>query len=88
MLDQRQLLWLILALNVALFAYVLWGNRMEFYRNVASRKYHWSDRTGKNLVVDADRSGFRNDLAMLPYQVYGHQGTFTNILEDMPLNLE
>ena len=82
MLDQRQLLWLIAVLNAAILAYLLFGKRTEFYSNVAARKHHWSDRTGKNLLVEAERSGFRNDLAMMPYQVYGRHGTFTNILEE------
>jgi len=81
MLNQQQLLWLILLLNAAILLYLLSGNR-EGYYNFAAKKYHWSDRTGQNNIMEGNVSGFADDSKMIPYKVYGQHAPFVNLLAD------
>jgi len=81
MLNQNQLLWLILLLNTTILLYLLSGTR-EGYSNFAAKRYHWSDRTGQNNIMEGNISGFGDDAKMFPYQVYGQHAPFVNLLED------
>jgi len=80
MLAQTQLLWLILLLTISILLYLVMGRSGEFYSNFSAQKHHWSARTGKNLVWPGEDSGFPNDSAMMPYEVYSPNATFTNLL--------